>query len=216
MRRLHRTFLLGALLLTTTATGRSLEELERALQRTPPVTTRFVEYRFSHLMKKPLRSSGTLEYRADGVLARHVETPYRESTQVEGDSVRITRVGRPERTLSLARAPQLRVLLGSFRALLEGRLAPLERDFEMTLEEQATHWKLTLKPRDARLAKHVERIDVFGSGDRPDCVEALEADGDGALTLLADEHGAATGSESMPRAELELLCRAPGAEAVQQ
>ncbi len=65
------------------------------------MTTGFVEYRFSHLLKKPLRSSGTLEYRADGVLARNVEAPYRESTEVEGDAVRITRDGRPTRTISL-------------------------------------------------------------------------------------------------------------------
>ena len=177
------------------------------------MTTGFVEFRFSHLLKKPLRSSGSLEYRADGVLARNVESPYRESTEVVGDSVRITRAGRPERTLSLARVPQLRVLLGSFRALLEGRLAPLDRDFEMTLEDQATHWKLTLRPRDPRLAKHIERIDVFGSGDRPACVEALEPDGDGALTLLAESMRAVApdAGASISRAELERTCRAPAA-----
>lgn len=175
------------------------------------MTTHFVEYRFSHLLKKPLRSSGTLEYRADGVLARNVESPYLESAQAEGDSVRITRAGRPERNISLARVPQLRVLLGSFRALLEGRLAPLDRDFEMTLDDQATHWKLTLRPRDPRLARHVERIDVFGSGDRPDCVEALEPDGDGALTLLAESMRAVApdAGASISRAELERICRAP-------
>ena len=64
-------------------------------------------------------------------------------------------------------------------------------DFEVTLEEQATHWTLTLTPREPRLAKHLERIEVFGSGDRPGCVEALEPDGDGALTLLADSMRAA-------------------------
>jgi hypothetical protein len=174
------------------------------------VITGFVEYRFSHLLKKPLRSSGTLEYRANGVLARHVESPYRESTEVEGDMVRIARDGKPERTISLARAPQLRVLLGSFRALLEGRLAPLGQDFELTLEEQAAHWTLTLRPREPRLAKHVERIDVFGSGDRPGCVEALEPDGDGALTLLSDLRATALETSSMTRAELERICRAPG------
>lgn len=178
--------------------------------------TGFVEFRFSHLLTKPLRSSGTFEYRADGVLARTVDTPYRESTEVVGETVRITRDGRPPRTISLARAPQLRVLLGSFRALLEGRLAPLGRDFEVTLDEQPTHWTLTLRPREPRLAKHVERIEVFGSGDRPGCVQALEPDGDGALTLLTDARVAAPeASKTLTRAELERLCRAPAPPAVQ-
>ena len=84
--------LLSALLLTAIpASSRGLEELEQRLARTPPVSTDFVEYRFSHLLKKPLRSSGTLEYRADGALIRNVESPYRELTEVSGDQVRITR-----------------------------------------------------------------------------------------------------------------------------
>ncbi len=70
----------------------------------------------------------------------------------------------------------------------------------MTLEEQATHWTLTLRPREPRLAKHLERIDVFGSGDRPACVEALEPDGDGALTLLADSRAGRAGTRQPSRA----------------
>jgi hypothetical protein len=211
---LRRTILLSVLLLTgATALGREpdvggLAQLERRLARTPPVTTDFVEYRFSHLLKKPLRSGGTLEYRADGVMVRNVVVPNREVTEVDGEQVRIARAGKPARTLSLQRAPQLRVLLGSFRALLEGRLLPLQQEFEVTLEESAAQWTLTLKPRDPGLAKHLARIDVHGSGDRPACLEALEPDGDGALTLFT----APPADAKLPtRAELERTCRATAA-----
>ena len=184
--------------------SRGLEALEQRLARTPPVSTEFVEYRFSHLLKKPLRSSGTLEYRVDGVMVRNVVAPTREVTEVDGDQVRITRAGKPTRTMSLQRAPQLRVLLGSFRALLEGRLTPLQQDFAVKLDEQAANWTLTLEPKDPSLAKHLAHIDVHGSGDRPACVEALEPDGDGALTLFT----APPAGNSLPtRAELERQCR---------
>jgi hypothetical protein len=160
--------LLSALLLTAIpASSRGLEELEQRLARTRPVSTDFVEYRFSHLLKKPLRSSGTLEYRADGVMVRNVAAPARETTEVDGDQVRITRAGKATRTLSLQRAPQLRVLLGSFRALLEGQLTPLRQDFDVTLAEDATQWTLTLKPRDPTLAKHSRSIDVHGAVTSP-------------------------------------------------
>ena len=192
------------MLWSTAASSRALDELERALRRTPPVTTGFVEYRFSHLLRKPLHVSGTLEYRADGVLARRVDAPYRESTEVSGDQVRIEREGRPPRTLSLQRAPQLRVLLGSFRALLEGRLAPLSQDFEVTLADEGPRWKLTLVPRDARLLRGLSRIQVSGSADRPECIASLEPDGDAAFTLL----GAAPASAAPPaRALLEQRCQ---------
>jgi hypothetical protein len=203
---LRRTILLSVLLLLmgATAPSRGLEELERRLTRTPPVSTDFVEYRFSHLLKKPLRSSGTLEYRADGVMVRNVVAPTREVTEVDGEQVRIRRAGKPARTLSLQRAPQLRVLLGSFRALLEGRLTPLQQDFAVTLDEREADWTLTLEPRDPGLARHLAHIDVHGSGDRPACVEALEPDGDGALTLFT----AAPAGNTLPtRAELERQCR---------
>ena len=192
-------------MLTATATpSRGLEELEQRLARTPPVSTEFVEYRFSHLLKKPLRSSGTLEYRPDGVMVRNVVAPNREVTEVDGEQVRITRAGKPTRTLSLQRAPQLRVLLGSFRALLEGRLTPLQREFTVILDEQEANWTLTLEPKDPGLAKHLAHIDVHGSGDRPACLEALEPDGDGALTLFT----AAPAGNTLPtRAELERQCR---------
>lgn len=191
--------------LARTASGRSLEELEQALARTPPVSTVFVEYRFSHLMKKPLRTSGTLEYRADGVMTRKVESPFQETTDIEGDTMRIARAGRAPRTISLQRAPQLRVLLGSFRALLEGKLTPLASDFDITLEDHAQNWTLTLRPHDPRLARQLDRIRVFGIGDRPTCLEALEPDGDAALTLF---DAAPAGDASPSREQLDQRCHA--------
>jgi len=84
--------LLSALLLAaTSASGQGLDALEQRLARTPPVSTNFVEYRFSHLLKKPLRSSGSLEYRADGVVVREVIAPAHETSVVNGEQVRITR-----------------------------------------------------------------------------------------------------------------------------
>jgi hypothetical protein len=208
MRRLPRTILICALLLaSTSASTRNLEELERLLARTAPASTPFIEYRFSHLLKRPLRVSGTLEYRADGVLVRTVDAPYHESTEVDGDEVRITRAGHPTRTLPLQRAPQLRMLLASFRALIEGRLTPLQQDFELTLADEADRWSVTLKPHDPTLARHLARIEMRGSGNRPDCLEALEPDGDGSLTFL---HAAgADAGTTPPRAEIERRCRAP-------
>jgi hypothetical protein len=201
--------LLCALLLASTAApGRSLEELEHALARTPPVTTAFVEYRFSRLLRKPLRTSGSLEYRGDGVLARKVDSPYQEVTEVDGDAVRITRGDKPTRTISLQRAPQLRVILGSFRALLDGRLTPLQSDFEISFSEHDARWTLTLKPLEPRLARQLARIDVYGAGDRPGCVEALEPDGDGALTWLGEVPAS---DASLDRAGLEQRCRASAA-----
>jgi hypothetical protein len=199
------------LLLASGAThSQGIEELERRLARTPPVSTSFVEYRFSQVLKRPARASGTLEYRADGVMVRDVKSPHLERTEVSADEVRIQRGQRPVRRLSLQRAPQLRVLLASFRALLDGRITPLAEDFEVSLAGDAPRWRLTLRPRDARLAKYLERIEVYGSGDRPRCLEAVEPDGDATLTLF---DSAAPPATRVDRAMLEQQCRAASAPA---
>ena len=177
------------------------------------MSTGFVEYRFSHLLKKPLQVGGILEYRADGVLVRKVESPYLELTEVIGDQVHITRTGKPPRTVSLQRVPQLRVLLDSFRALLEGKLQPLSVDFDIALEDAAAGWKLTLTPKDAQLRKYLAHIDVFGAGDRPECLEAVEHDGDASLTLFGSAPVSLAQAPLPGRAELESRCRLPAAPA---
>ena len=58
------------LLTATVASSQGLEALEQRLARTPPVSTDFVEYRFSHLLKKPLQPT----YR---LLLKHRSPPQR-------------------------------------------------------------------------------------------------------------------------------------------
>jgi hypothetical protein len=185
--------------------SRTLEELESALARVPPVSTSFVEYRFSHVLKRATQTRGKFEYRADGVMARTVESPYQEHTEVSGGEVRVQRAERPMQKFSLQRAPQLRVLLDSFRALLDGHLTPLSQDFEVTLTEESPHWRITLKPRDERLGKYLANIQVYGSADRPNCLEAIEPDGDATVTLF--DRADAPAPVHLERAALEQQCR---------
>jgi hypothetical protein len=185
----------------------SLEDLEKRLAREPPVSTPFVEYRFSRVLKRPASASGTLEYRADGVLVRDVEHPYRERTTVSGDGVSVQREGRAERRFPLERAPQLRVLLDSFRALLDGRLSALRRDFTVSLEEAGRGWTITLSPLDATLARRLTTLRIDGTDDRPTCLAIAMTDG-ASYTLL----GPVTRVGGAPtRAELEAICRSPPA-----
>lgn len=203
---------LPVLLMASAAThSLGIEELEQRLARTPPVSTPFVEYRFSRVLKRPARTSGTLEYRLDGVMVRDVKSPHLERTEVSAGEVRIQRGQRPVQRLSLQRAPQLRVLLASFRALLDGRLTPLSQDFEVSLTDDQQRWTLTLRPRDPRLGKYLARIEVYGAGDQPRCLEAVEPDGDATLTLF-DSTEPPTAAR-MDRAALEQQCRAARAPA---
>lgn len=191
-----------AMLLATNARSRTLEELEKGIARTPPVSTPFIDFRFSHVFKKPVLSRGTLGYTADGVLTRTLTSPYHERTEVSGDEVRIQRADHPERRYSLVHVPQLRVVLGSFRALLDGRITSLSSDFNVSFKEDGERWTITLAPRDAKLQRFLTQIEVNGVNDQPACMEATEPDRDATLTWFSDVAPAAT-----DRATLERLCR---------
>lgn len=181
-----------------------IEELEAKLSREPPVVTPFVEYRFSHLMKTAARSSGTLAYRSAGLLTRTVTAPYREHTEIAGDEVSIQRGDRAARRMSLHRLPQLRVLLASFRAMLDGNIGDLATDFSVSVDGKADSWVLTLRPRDPRVLRSLERVEVHGAADRPWCLEIVEPDGDATLTFF----DAPPDSGISARAVLTQLCRA--------
>jgi Outer membrane lipoprotein carrier protein LolA-like len=186
------------------ASARTLAELEKALVRPPPQSTPFIEYRFSRLLKRAAVASGTLEYREAGVWLRTVEAPRPERAEIANDEIRMRRGDGPERRVALSRAPQLRMLLDSLRALLDGRITRLGEEFEITLASRETAWGLRLVPRDPALARKVARIDVYGTGDEPACIEVAEPDGDASFTLL----GAIRPAEALSdRGTVEARCR---------
>src|SRR5580692_6632096 len=76
------------------------------LARPAPATTAFVEVHFSPLLSRPLIVSGELTYSGPDALARTVDRPYSEHTEIHGDEVSITRGSGKPRTFSLQRAPE--------------------------------------------------------------------------------------------------------------
>lgn len=175
------------------------------MARQPPQSTAFVEYRFSHLLKRAAISTGTLEYREAGVWVRTVESPRLERAEIANDEVRLRRGQGEERKVSLTRAPQLRMLLGTLEALLEGRITGLGDEFEVTLTSRDSSWGLRFTPQDRSLLRKIARIDIFGKDNAPHCIEMAEPDGDAAFTLLGN---AASQTALTDRAAVEARCRA--------
>jgi hypothetical protein len=110
-----------------------------------------------------------------------VDSPWRETTVVADDQVTIEREGERSRHFALRRAPELRVLLAGFGALLGGDRAGLERDFEVAFETAGAAWRITLVPHDAAVRKHLATLAIDGRDDAPLCFLSTEADGDRSL-----------------------------------
>jgi hypothetical protein len=158
--------------------------LVASLNRPPPARTPFAEARFMRVLDKPLVVSGELAWLGGDKLERRVDAPQREIATIADGQVTQQREGRKPRSFSLQRAPQLKVLLDSFVALLGGDATRLAQSFDIQLAQPAGHWTLTLVPRDPRVARQIARIAIDGAGKEPLCMRMEEADGDVAVDLL--------------------------------
>ncbi|HVY80725.1 MAG TPA: LolA-related protein [Steroidobacteraceae bacterium] len=184
-------------------------QLLAKLARPAPATTSFVEARFSKLLVEPLVVKGQLEYHEDGALVRAVSEPFRERTEIKGDTVTIERVGKSPRRFALSRAPELRSMLAGFGAVLGGTRAKLERDFELAATGDTTHWRLAMTPKLPALAKYVRNIVMEGHEGEPRCVVVTQPD-DEASVMVVGNAAAGPLPQPLTRESLERFCASQG------
>ena len=184
--------------------------LIQRLARPAPATIDFAEVRFSALLKQPLIVSGTLGYAGPATLDRHVTRPYREDTEIRGESVRVSREGEPVRSFALKRAPELSGLLTAFTALLAGDHDAVSREFDVAASGDEALWHIKLTPRDARVRKRVPGIDIDGRKDLPRCF-AIANDNGGASVMLLGNAAHLELPQPLTREWLERECASPDA-----
>ena len=135
-------------------------------------------------------------------------SPYRETTTVRGESVRVERDGEEPRTFGLQRAPELRGFLSAFDALLSGDVAALERSFALAISGEDAAWQLELTPLDGRARRRLHSVVIHGSGTEPHCFATLDTQGGGSVMVVSST---ATEPSIAPDATLDGLlarCRA--------
>jgi len=178
------------------------------LRQTPPVTTPFVEYRFTRFTKRPLRSSGTLHFVGPDHLERIVVAPRAETSVIRGGSIRVSRGGKIVRDLALARVPELQALMQGFTGVLQGDPITLATSFTTALATDPAGFVLTLTPRSSELAKRLSRIDVIGTAAETACMVFVESDGDQSVLVLRADPGMAEDNTPITAERLINACRA--------
>jgi hypothetical protein len=187
-----------------------VDTLLKSLAHPAPATTPFVEVRYSKLLEQPIVVKGQLEYHEDGTLVRAVNEPFKERTEIKGDSVSVDRVGRSPRKFSLKRAPELRSMLGGFAAVLGGGRGNLDQDFNLAATGAAEQWKLALTPKSAQVGKYVRDIAIQGSQGEPRCIVVTQPDDEASILLV----GTAAETKLTPpiaRDWLSGFCNSPAA-----
>jgi hypothetical protein len=190
---------------TSLATDLDTRSLLEKLVRPASESTTFVEIRYSSLLTEPIVASGEFEYRMDGALVRRITSPYAETTVLAGETVVVEREGSKPRQFSLDRAPELRGMLTSIRALLQGDRAELERHFSVTTTGNDAGWQMELTPRDRKLRTKIALIRVDGVEGVPLCFAMVEPDGDASLLALGINDRAALPA-ALDRQSLQAWC----------
>ena len=155
----------------------NLDQLMSRLAHERSGQATFVERKHLAILDEPVVSSGELRFRAPDRLEKLTLEPRRESLVLEGDTLTVTR-GERRHVLRLADYPQVAAFIDSIRATLAGDRAALERTYALLLSGDAERWRLSLLPRDPKMAEVVLRIDIRGTHALLAEIEILQADGD--------------------------------------
>ncbi len=186
-----------------------LDALLASLKRDAPQDTQFIEVRYSRLLREPLRVAGNLKFLAVDRLQRQIDTPYRETTRIEGEIVYLQREGDSERRFALRRAPELRGVLSSFGAILGGDRATLERYFTVTVDGGERAWQLSLTPRGSARNRRIDAIQILGHAGQPNCFVVREAAGAQSVLIVGDSVDAVPRATPDRDALLALCARDP-------
>ncbi|MGF1469678.1 MAG: outer membrane lipoprotein carrier protein LolA [Sandaracinaceae bacterium] len=167
----------------------TLDELLARFAALPGRECRFDEEKtLGTLLAVPLRSEGRILFDPPGRFLRQVERPEPSAMLIVGDRLRMRDAGGPVRELPIDRLPALRGFLDSFRAVLAGDRAALERYYavELRAASPAGGWTLILTPRQPDLARLIATITMAGRGPRLDEMRVVEVTGDVTVTRFHD------------------------------
>ncbi len=145
----------------------------------------FVEKKYLRILNTPLKSTGTLIYRAPGYLEKHILVPKNQNLILDGDTLTIDSLVNGKRVLSLQDYPLLGAFIESIRSTLAGDITTLNKIYSTTLEGDIKHWRLTLIPRDEKTLEVVRKIHISGHDVWVAEVEIFETKGDRSVMTVS-------------------------------
>jgi len=164
-----------------------LRELMLSFAKKKSKSARFKEEKFLSFLEQPLKSEGTLHFRAPDYLEKNITKPQKEQLVVENEIVKIVDQQGMSRTFSLDDYPPLKELLNGLRYTLLGKLESLEQYYELTLNGNCQQWNLILVPKSNSTMDFIERIIFLGEKDNIEKITWVETNGD--FTVMTIEKG---------------------------
>ena len=168
--------------LCSSAQAFDLQQLSTQLARPQVIHGDFIQEKHLRALPKPLISTGTFVLAKDHGLLWQLKTPLQQDYRITAQGI-ARRNGSEWQMLpgKSAGAEQNRLFL----AVLQGDSSGLQRDFELQLQGEASHWQLTLIPRSLMLQQVFKQINIDG-GQLVQRIELLETQGDSTLLKMID------------------------------
>jgi len=169
----------------TSTEPKTLEALLTGFGQLQGLRARFVEEKKIALLKRPLRSEGTVAFAAPGLLVRRAEKPEPATLLLDGEVLTVADAS-GQRRIDLQESAIVRHFVLTFVNVLRGDRAALERAYALVFELTPAGWKLQLTPKTAELRRFVARAVLEGHGSSVDRMTLEEENGDVTQTVFSE------------------------------
>lgn len=160
-----------------------LTELLQLFSQQTQSTVDFKEEKHTSFLKKPIISSGQMQFIAPDKLNKFIIKPEKISQKIVADDLEIKNKNEIH-TINLNDHPEFSVILKSIINVLSGNYAALEKDFKITFSGNLTAWDLILSPHDSFVAGYVESIKMQGSNNKLTEIIVTEPNKDHSITRI--------------------------------
>lgn len=162
----------------------SVAQLQRALQAAARPTVNYQEVRESPWLSAPVTSRGTMRS-TPTALEKRVETPRQETWRLLADRAEWVGPGASEgKQILFTQAPALAALSQVMRHVVAGDLVALQRDFEIKLTGSERVWSAQLQPRSPDVSRHLDHVELQGTGGQLQVIIVVERQGERTTTRL--------------------------------
>ena len=177
----------------------SLDRLLEQFRGLPGLSARFREEKRVALLAVPIRSEGEIHFAPPGRLLRKVTAPTTSTALIANGRLTFESQG-TRQEFDLTRQPLVAGFVDSFRSVLAGDRAALERAYRISFRPSNDGgWQLTLRPRGEPLNRFLREMTLIGRGVEVSQMRMVEVSGDTTTTEFFDIDAEKTWSDAEAR-----------------
>ena len=163
----------------------TLDALLESFSSMRGLSARFTERKQIALLAAPLESEGEIHFAPPDKLVRRVTAPSASVVLLDGRQLTMASNGREER-IDLSTQPVVASFVDSFRHVLRGDRAALERAYRISFERDEQAWRMVLRPKGQALRRFMTSLELRGTGPAIQSMRMVERSGDVTVTEFRD------------------------------